>query len=97
MRIVTAVDSNYFDFLLQQVVACKGHLGILPDVYDLGLEDGQRQFLELAGMKVYPCPEHPEPGGHYPEGYKPKRETKAMIPLPYLEKDLPALAVYLAI
>ena len=33
----------------------------------------------------------------YPDGYKPKRETKAMIPLPYLEKDLPALAVFLAL
>ncbi len=32
----------------------------------------------------------------YPEGYKPKRETKAMIPLPYLEKDLAALAAFLA-
>jgi len=32
----------------------------------------------------------------YPEGYEPKRETKAMIPLPFLEKDLPALAAFLA-
>jgi hypothetical protein len=31
----------------------------------------------------------------YPEGYTPKRPTKAMIPLPYLEKDLPALFAYL--
>lgn len=32
----------------------------------------------------------------YPEGYKPKRDTKAMIALPYLEKDLAALVAYLA-
>ena len=32
----------------------------------------------------------------YPEGYKPKRDTKAMIALPYLEKDLAALAAFLA-
>jgi mono/diheme cytochrome c family protein len=32
----------------------------------------------------------------YPQGYQPKRDTKAMIPLPYLEKDIPALAAFLA-
>ncbi len=32
----------------------------------------------------------------YPEDYRPKRDTRAMIPLPYLEKDLKALATYLA-
>jgi mono/diheme cytochrome c family protein len=32
----------------------------------------------------------------YPEGYKPKRETSAMIALPYLEKDLDAIAAFLA-
>ena len=31
----------------------------------------------------------------YPPGYKPKRDTQAMAPLPYLEKELPALAAYL--
>ena len=31
----------------------------------------------------------------YPAGYKPKRETQAMVPLPHLEKELPALAAYL--
>ena len=32
----------------------------------------------------------------YPPGYTPQRDTKAMIPLAHLEKDLPALAAYLA-
>lgn len=32
----------------------------------------------------------------YPPGYTPQRETKAMIPLPHLEPELPALAAYLA-
>lgn len=32
----------------------------------------------------------------YPEGYTPKRDTRAMIPLPYLKKDLAALEAYLA-
>jgi mono/diheme cytochrome c family protein len=32
----------------------------------------------------------------YPPGYAPRRETRAMVPLPHLEPDLPALAAYLA-
>ena len=32
----------------------------------------------------------------YPPGYTPKRDTGAMVPLPHLEKELPALAAYLA-
>ena len=32
----------------------------------------------------------------YPPGYTPKRDTVTMIPLPHVEKDLPALAAYLA-
>lgn len=31
----------------------------------------------------------------YPEGYKPKRDSHLMPALPFLEKDLPALKVYL--
>jgi mono/diheme cytochrome c family protein len=33
--------------------------------------------------------------GEYPEGYKPKRETKVMIALPHLKDKLPELAAYL--
>lgn len=32
----------------------------------------------------------------YPEGYTPKRDTRAMVALPFLEKDIGALAAYLA-
>jgi mono/diheme cytochrome c family protein len=32
----------------------------------------------------------------YPPGYTPKRETKAMIALPHLEPELPAIAAFLA-
>ena len=32
----------------------------------------------------------------YPPGYTPKRDTLNMVPLPHVEKDLPALAAYLA-
>ena len=32
----------------------------------------------------------------YPPGYTPKATTGVMIPLPHVEKDLPALAAYLA-
>jgi mono/diheme cytochrome c family protein len=32
----------------------------------------------------------------YPPGYRPKRDTQAMIPLVHLEPELPALAAYLA-
>lgn len=31
----------------------------------------------------------------YPEGYKPKRDTKAMIPLAYLEPKIPAIHAYI--
>ena len=31
----------------------------------------------------------------YPPGYTPKRDTKAMIPLVHLEKDLPAIHAFL--
>jgi hypothetical protein len=31
----------------------------------------------------------------YPAGYTPKRDTRAMAPLPHLERELPALAAYL--
>lgn len=34
--------------------------------------------------------------GTYPPGYEPKRPTQAMIPLPHLEPEIPALAAYLA-
>ncbi len=33
--------------------------------------------------------------GTYPPGYAPKRDTKAMIPLPHLEGEIDALAAYL--
>jgi mono/diheme cytochrome c family protein len=32
----------------------------------------------------------------YPEGYTPKRDTRAMIALPYLENDLAAIVAFLA-
>lgn len=32
----------------------------------------------------------------YPEGYKPARETRVMVPLPHLEAKLPELTAYLA-
>ena len=31
----------------------------------------------------------------YPPGYKPQRDTRAMVPLAYLEPELPAIAAYL--
>jgi mono/diheme cytochrome c family protein len=31
----------------------------------------------------------------YPPDYAPKRDTRAMAPLPHLEKEMPALAAYL--
>jgi mono/diheme cytochrome c family protein len=31
----------------------------------------------------------------YPPGYTPKRDSKAMIPLPHLEPELPAIAAFL--
>ena len=34
--------------------------------------------------------------GVYPEGYKPKRDTQAMVPMPFLAKQVPALTAYLS-
>jgi len=34
--------------------------------------------------------------GEYPPGYTPKRDSHAMVPLPHLQPDIPALAAYLA-
>ena len=83
MKIVTASDKNYFQFLIDQIVSCKGYLNILPDVYDLGLEKGQADFIRLAGMKVYRVPDHPEPGRYYPKGYKPTALHKPAMLLDY--------------
>ena len=33
--------------------------------------------------------------GTYPPGYTPKRDSRAMAPLPHLQTDIPALAAYL--
>ena len=33
--------------------------------------------------------------GEYPEGYTPKRQTRNMVPMPYLQSKLPQLAAYL--
>lgn len=83
MRIVTAADKNYFSFLLDLVVSCKGYLDILPVVYDLGLEESQKEFLKLSGMDVLYCPDHPRPGNHYPEGYFPSALHKPAILLDF--------------
>ncbi len=32
----------------------------------------------------------------YPPGYPPKRDTRSMIPMPFLEKKIPAIAAYLS-
>ena len=33
--------------------------------------------------------------GDYPQGYKPKTNTKTMVALPHLKKDIPAIHAYL--
>lgn len=84
MRIVTAADSNYFQFLLELMVASEGHLGVLPDVYDLGLKKGQRDFIGLMpGTRVYRVPDFPKPGHYYPKGYKPTALHKPAMLLDY--------------
>ena len=72
MRIVTAADSNFFDHLIRQVRACREHLAIFPDVYDLGMTINQRYILEC--MAVALCGEtyQLEAGMNYPNGYKPR-------------------------
>jgi len=83
MKIVTAADANYFSFLLELIVSCKGYLGVFPTIYDLGLDVTQREFIELAGMDVLRVPDHPSPGGHYPEGYFPSALHKPAILLDF--------------
>ncbi len=34
--------------------------------------------------------------GEYPDGYTPKRDTRSMVPMPFLEGQIPALTAYLA-
>ena len=34
--------------------------------------------------------------GEYPDGYTPKRDTRSMVPMPFLEGQIPALPAYLA-
>jgi hypothetical protein len=31
----------------------------------------------------------------YPEGYQPKRETRSMVAMPFLKRQIPAIAAYL--
>jgi mono/diheme cytochrome c family protein len=50
-----------------------------PDVFGSNLE-----LLEARIMRA-----------QYPEGYKPKRETHTMVPLPHLKADIPAIQAYL--
>jgi len=50
-----------------------------PDIADASLE-----LLEARVLR-----------GEYPAGYTPKRDTRAMIPLAYLERDIDALYAYL--
>ena len=33
--------------------------------------------------------------GEYPPGYEPKRKSKAMVPLPQVKADIPALHAFL--
>ena len=53
-----------------------------------GKRKASLQFVENGKRKVL--------RGEYPPGYTPKRESHAMIPLPYLKDKIPALAAYLA-
>jgi hypothetical protein len=34
--------------------------------------------------------------GEYPDGYTPRRDTAVMLAMPFLEKQIPAMAAYLA-
>lgn len=79
MIFVTACDSNYFDFLLKQVVNVKKHFGMAPVVYDLGLTETQQDVLDMLGVPQRNCPPHPPPGLEYPSGYVPKALYKPAV------------------
>ena len=49
------------------------------------IADSSEQLLRLKLAK-----------GAYPPGYPPKRDTRAMVALPHLKEDIPALHAYLA-
>jgi hypothetical protein len=83
MKIVTAADQRYFPFLLQQIVNCKKHLLSLPAVYDLGLDDDQKYFLGMAGIKTYRVPDHPKPARQYPMLYVPRATFKPFVILDF--------------
>ncbi len=54
--------------------------GLGPDVANASIE-----LLEARVLRA-----------EYPPGYTPKRDSSAMVALPHLEKDIPALHAYLA-
>ena len=48
----------------------------------------------VAGAKL-PLVEARVMRAEYPEGYQPKRDTRSMVAMPFLERQIPALAAYL--
>jgi mono/diheme cytochrome c family protein len=64
--------------------ACHNPDPTLPGALGPALAGSPRALVEARVMRA-----------EYPPGYKPKRDTKAMIAMPFLEKKIPALAAYL--
>ena len=69
---------------LNNCIVCHNQNPILPGAVGPEIAGSSLELLTAGIMKV-----------EYPEGYKPKRQSKLMVALPQLEKDIPALHAYL--
>jgi mono/diheme cytochrome c family protein len=69
---------------LSNCIACHNPDPKLDGALGPGVAGASLPLLEARVMRA-----------EYPEGYKPKRDTRSMVAMPFLEKQIPALAAYL--
>jgi mono/diheme cytochrome c family protein len=66
-------------------IICHNLVPTLDGALGPAIAGSSRELVEARVMRV-----------EYPEGYTPKRETRVMVALPHLERELDALAAFLA-
>lgn len=72
-------------YYLSSCIACHNSDPTLDGALGPPVAGSSAELLEARVMRA-----------EYPEGYTPKRDTRVMVAMPFLEKQLPALAAYLA-
>lgn len=73
------------DAYLGNCIACHNPDPKLDGALGPAVWGSSRELLEARVLRA-----------EYPPGYTPKRQTAAMIPMPFLESKIPALAAYLS-